>query len=37
MPKLPKCVCKQCKATWTPRTDKPKACPSCKSRKWDEA
>ncbi len=29
--------CKRCGYTWTPRSYyKPKSCPHCKNRKWDE-
>jgi predicted Zn-ribbon and HTH transcriptional regulator len=30
-------TCKKCGYTWIPRTErKPKECPECKRRKWDE-
>lgn len=29
--------CKRCGYEWKPRIDtKPKSCPACKNRKWDE-
>ncbi|MFH1616902.1 MAG: hypothetical protein ABIG61_17690 [Planctomycetota bacterium] len=30
------CKCKICGHEWRPRTDKPKACPSCKRYGWDK-
>ena len=28
------CTCKRCGASWIPRVDNPKCCPSCKSKLW---
>lgn len=33
---LPKYECKDCGASWIPRVPKPKQCPFCGSRHWDE-
>uniref|UniRef100_A0A6M3LPS8 Rubredoxin-like domain-containing protein n=1 Tax=viral metagenome TaxID=1070528 RepID=A0A6M3LPS8_9ZZZZ len=34
---IKKLTCKRCGYSWWPRTDKkPKLCPACKSRKYDE-
>jgi len=31
-------TCKHCGYTWTPRIEtEPKACPSCKSMRWNQA
>lgn len=27
--------CKRCKYSWKPQTEKPNACPNCKSLYWD--
>lgn len=32
-----KLTCLRCGFTWTPRTDKPAACPACKSYRWNIA
>lgn len=31
---MTQCNCLRCGYTWIPRTEKPKACPSCQSRIW---
>ena len=28
-------ACNRCGYCWSPRTDRPKECPECKSRKWN--
>ena len=34
---IKKLTCKKCNYSWWPRTDKkPKLCPACKSRKYNE-
>ena len=33
---LVKFKCKKCGWEWTPRVEKPKVCPNCQKRKWDE-
>jgi len=30
------CKCERCGHVWTARTDKPKACPACKSYAWQK-
>ena len=34
--KLVKLTCRKCGNKWTPRVEKPKECPKCTNRKWDE-
>jgi len=31
-----KCKCKRCGHKWTSRTEKPAACPACKTYQWDK-
>ena len=31
---MEKCKCQKCGHEWTPRTEHPAACPSCKSYRW---
>ena len=33
---LPKCACKRCGYSWTPRITNPAVCPYCKRHDWNE-
>jgi len=34
---MEKCKCRKCGWEWTPRTEKPVACPACHCRTWEVA
>ena len=31
-----KCICKKCGYEWESKQDNPKACPRCKSYRWEK-